>query len=103
MINKIKGLKVQIASIKDCLNLMNKGNYKELKNGALSTIDRLEKQLKLCVVIDSCRFNKDDLLKAYQAGCIEGQDDCVAFGYDDLKETIQASGKWYERYTNKGN
>lgn len=59
--------------------------------------------LPICDVIDSCRFNRDDLLRAYQAGCIEGQDDCVDFSYDDLKETIQDSEKWYKRYTDKGN
>ena len=43
-------IKAQIEYIKDCLNLMNDGNYKELKGGALSTIVRLEKRLMLCGV-----------------------------------------------------
>lgn len=50
--------------------------------------------------VGSClRHNEDDMLKAYQAGCIEGQDDCCDFGEDDLKELTSDSVKWYKRFT----
>lgn len=38
--------KEQIASIRDCLNLMNQGNFESLKEMALETLERLEVQLK---------------------------------------------------------
>lgn len=38
--------KAQIAFIKDCLNLMNEGNWESLKQMGLSTIERLEKQTR---------------------------------------------------------
>ena len=47
--NKI--VKEQIAFIKDCLNIMNDGNYETLKVMALLYINRMEKQLNLSVVI----------------------------------------------------
>ena len=46
-------------------------------------------------------YKGDDLLKAYQAGCIEGFDDCCDFGHDDLKELISDSIKWLKRYKDK--
>lgn len=46
-------------------------------------------------------YKEDDLLKAYQAGCIEGLDDCCDFGHDDLKELISDSIKWLKRYKDK--
>ena len=45
-------------------------------------------------------YKDDDLLKAYQAGAIESKDDCVKFGYDDLKELESDSIKWLKRYKN---
>lgn len=58
-----------------------------------------KKQLAIYGVVASKRFNKNDLLRAYQAGCLENKDDCVTFGYDDTKELLTDAEKWYKRYT----
>jgi len=57
------------------------------------------KQLALTDVVDSKRFTETDLLNGYQAGCIEGLDDCCDLGLDDLKEIKEDAEKWVKRYT----
>ena len=54
--------------------------------------------LTLYGVGGSKRFERADLLRAYQAGCLENKDDCVNFGFDDLKELKQDANKWTDRY-----
>tara|TARA_R110000868_G_scaffold409280_1_gene694487 strand:- start:674 stop:970 length:297 start_codon:yes stop_codon:yes gene_type:complete len=56
-------------------------------------------QLILSGVVDSKRFTETDLLNGYQAGCIEGLDDCCDLGLDDLKEIKEDGKKWVKRYT----
>ena len=57
------------------------------------------KQLTLTDVVDSKRFTETDLLNGYQAGCIEGLDECCDLGLDDLKEIKEDGEKWVKRYT----
>ncbi len=57
------------------------------------------KALTFCEVSRSKRFDKQDLLRAYQAGSIENQEDSIVFGYTDLKELTENSEKWCKRYT----
>ena len=57
------------------------------------------KQLTLTDVVDSKRFTETDLLNGYQAGCIEGLDDCCDLGLDDLKEIKEDGEKWVKIYT----
>tara|TARA_R110002153_G_scaffold111547_1_gene253282 strand:- start:66 stop:359 length:294 start_codon:yes stop_codon:yes gene_type:complete len=57
------------------------------------------KQLTIPDVVDSKRFTEADLLNGYQAGCIEGLDDCCDLGLDDLKEIKEDGKKWVKRYT----
>ena len=59
----------------------------------------LVKKLTLTDVVDSKRFTETDLLNGYQAGCIEGLDDCCDLGLDDLKEIKEDGEKWVKRYT----
>jgi hypothetical protein len=89
----------------DLLNRL-KAKDKENKLGKslqtkLQAFLEVEKLINLPIsgVVRSKRFNKNDLLRAYQAGAIENQDDCVSFGYDDLKELLDDANKWYKRYT----
>ena len=55
--------------------------------------------LNLFGVVDSKRFTETDLVNGYQAGCIEGLDDCCDLGLDDLKEIKEDGKKWVKRYT----
>tara|TARA_R110000850_G_scaffold258239_1_gene384738 strand:+ start:81 stop:383 length:303 start_codon:yes stop_codon:yes gene_type:complete len=58
-----------------------------------------EKQLTLTDVVDSKRFTETDLLNGYQAGCIEGLDECCDLGLNDLKEIKEYGEKWVKIYT----
>ena len=60
---------------------------------------KLKEQLTLTDVVDSKRFTETDLLNGYQAGCIEGLDECCDLGLDDLKEIKEDGEKWVKRYT----
>jgi len=74
-------------------------DLKDIINSLESKIENLEKQLSISRVSNSKRFEKQDLLRAYQAGAIEQKDnnlnsiDAVTFG--NLQEDSQV---WYERY-----
>jgi phosphoribulokinase len=57
------------------------------------------KQLTLTNVLNSKRFTEVDLLNGYQAGCIEGLDNCCDLGLDDLKKIKEGGKKWVKRYT----
>ena len=56
-------------------------------------------KLTIPVVVDSKQFTETDLLNGYQAGCIEGFDDCCDLGLNDLKEIKEDGEKWVKRYT----
>ena len=56
-------------------------------------------QLTLTDVVDSKRFTETDLLNGYQAGCIEGLDECCDLGLNDLKEIKEYGEKWVKIYT----
>jgi hypothetical protein len=57
-------------------------------------------QLILSGVGCSKRFEKQDLLKAYQAGVIEQKSiNLDTFDFKKLKELQHDSSEWYERYT----
>ena len=59
-----------------------------------------KKQLILSGVGCSKRFEKQDLLKAYQAGAIEQKSiNLDTFDFKKLKELQHDSNEWYERYT----
>jgi regulator of replication initiation timing len=63
-------------------------------------LDTLKKQLTLTDVGCSKRFEKQDLLKAYQAGAIEQKSiNLDTFDFKKLKELQHDSSEWYERYT----
>lgn len=62
-------------------------------------LDEYKKQLTLTDVVDSKRFTETDLLNGYQAGCIEGLDECCDLGLDDLKGIKEDGEKWVKRYT----
>jgi regulator of replication initiation timing len=63
-------------------------------------LDTLKKQLTLTDVGCSKRFEKQDLLKAYQAGVIEQKSiNLDTFDFKKLKELQHDSSEWYERYT----
>lgn len=66
---------------------------------ALTCLQAFEEQLTLTDVVDSKRFTETDLLNGYQAGCIEGLDECCDLGLDDLKEIKKDGEKWVKRYT----
>lgn len=59
--------------------------------------------LKLLPIHDvgNCkRFERQDLLRAYQAGHIENLDECFTpTSMEDLKELLEDAEKWYKRYT----
>lgn len=56
--------------------------------------------LTLSGVVRSKRFNKNDLLRAYQAGSLENLDKTITpTSMQDLKELLQDGEKWYKRYT----
>ena len=61
--------------------------------------EALAEQLILHGVVDSKLFTETDLLNGYQAGCIEGLDDCCDLGFNDLKEIKEDGKKWVKRYT----
>ena len=54
--------------------------------------------LALSDVGESKRFAETDLLNTYQAGCIEGLDECCDLGLNDLKEIKEDGKKWIKRY-----
>lgn len=61
--------------------------------------NELKKQFSLQGVGCSKRFEKQDLLKAYQAGAIEQKSiNPDTFDFKKLKELQHDSGEWYERY-----
>ena len=64
----------------------------------LQTIEQV-KEFAITDVVDSKRFTETDLLNGYQAGCIEGLDECCDLGLDDLKEIKEDGEKWVKRYT----
>ena len=64
-----------------------------------SSLKALDQALTIPDVVDSKRFTETDLLNGYQAGCIEGLDDCCDLGLDDLKEIKEDGKKWVKRYT----
>jgi hypothetical protein len=71
------------------------------KNISLTTLLKdYKKQLTLTDVGCSKRFEKQDLLKAYQAGVIEQKSiNLDTFDFKKLKELQHDSSEWYERYT----
>ena len=77
----------------------------ELSNDLVEPLNTLSEaiseveNLSLSGVVDSKRFTDTDLLNGYQAGCIEGLDDCCDLGLDDLKEIKEDGKKWVKRYT----
>lgn len=77
----------------------------ELSNDLVEPLNTLSEaiseveNLSLSGVVDSKRFTETDLLNGYQAGCIEGLDDCCDLGLDDLKEIKEDGEKWVKRYT----
>ncbi len=87
--------------------------FKNRANAYLNTIDEsvvqgmdedcfiktVNEAFALYNVVDSKRFTETDLLNGYQAGCIEGLDDCCDLGLDDLKEIKEDGKKWVKRYT----
>lgn len=62
-------------------------------------LDAVNEALNLPVVGCSLRHSKEDMIKGYQAGCIEGFDDCCDLGLEDYKEIKQDAHKWYKRFT----
>ena len=77
----------------------------ELSNDLVEPLNTLSEaiseveNLSLPGVVDSKRFTETDLLNGYQAGCIEGLDDCCDLGLDDLKEIKEDGEKWVKIYT----
>lgn len=74
--------------------------YKKLDE-CIALIDKhVSERLNLSGVVRSKRFNKNDLLRAYQAGCLENLNQKnVPTSMEDLKELLQDGEKWYKRYT----
>jgi len=52
--------KEQISFIKDCLNVMNDGNFLDLKEIILSTLERLETQLHFSDISDHLQNSENN-------------------------------------------
>ena len=77
----------------------NDPQVKRICNIIINEFKARSKALTLTDVVDSKRFTETDLLNGYQAGCIEGLDECCDLGLDDLKEIKEDGEKWVKRYT----
>ena len=65
----------------------------------MAAFEEYEEQLTLTSVGCSLRHSKEDMLKAYQAGCLESVDDRIIYSLKDLKELKTDAIKWYKRFT----
>tara|TARA_R110000796_G_scaffold4358_1_gene16907 strand:- start:707 stop:997 length:291 start_codon:yes stop_codon:yes gene_type:complete len=72
----------------------------EQKANNQDIINAQKEQLILSGVVSSKRFDKNDLLRAYQAGSLENLNKTIVpTSMEDLKELLEYAEKWYKRYT----
>ena len=86
----------------DSVNIINNKNDNEVSKRLLTEVGdahRIVENLVITDVSNSKLFERQDLLRAYQAGHIENLDECFTpTSMEDLKELLEDAEKWYKRY-----
>ena len=71
----------------------------ELSIKRLREIEELNKKLTVKPSSLQLPYSKNDLSRAYQAGCLDNVDDSIQYSEKDLKELKQESLEWIEGWT----
>jgi len=89
-------------TLSEVFDYLNNKNDNEVSKRLLTEVGdahRIVENLVITDVSNSKLFERQDLLRAYQAGHIENLDECFTpTSMEDLKELLEDAEKWYKRY-----
>lgn len=99
----MKDLEKVQKTLSDVFDYLNRNDDKEVSKRLITEVGDAHRIVENLAIhgVGNCKlFERQDLLRAYQAGHIENLDECFTpTSMEDLKELLEDAEKWYKRYT----